>query len=130
MFAPQIIIPILKIAVGAVTALLLVSLIMLARGHKVWHGRINTVFFVLTMITVFGFEMIIRFGNPQFTSGFSESERSSLTIHLFFAIPSALILPFMLYSGKRHKNWHFKLALFFLVLWIGTFVTGIFFLPY
>ena len=130
MFTPDVVIPILKIAVGTVTVVLLASLVALARGHKRLHGNINVGFFILTMTAVLGFEAIVRFVNPEFTAGFSEDDRRMLNIHLCFAIPSALLLPLMLYSGKTHKSWHVKLALVFAVLWTGTFVTGIFFLPY
>ena len=41
-----------------------------------------------------------------------------------------LLMPAMLYSGKTHRSWHVPLAVVFSVLWAGTFVTGIFFLPY
>lgn len=130
MFAPHNVIPALKIAVGAVTLLLLVSLLALARGNKRLHGQINVVFFVLTITAVLGLELIIRFVNPEFTAGFSAEEKRALIIHLCFSIPSALLLPLMLYTGRTHSRWHVPLAYLFTPLWIGTFVTGIFFLPY
>ena len=130
MFTPDILIPVLKILVGTVTVLLVASLICLAKGRKDWHGRINTVFFVLTMTTVLGLELVIRFVNPDFTAGFSAEDREALTIHLCFSVPAAMVLPFMLYSGKRHRSWHTTLAVLFSALWIGTFVTGIFYLPH
>jgi hypothetical protein len=52
-------------------------------------------------------------------------------VHLGFSIPAAILLPAMLYTGKRKlKTVHNLLAAVFLVLWTGTFVTGIFFLPH
>ncbi len=126
---PDIVIPILKIAVGAVTALLATSLIALAAGRKRLHGRINVWFFILTMTAVLGFEIIVRFLNPTFTSGFSTEQMQLLYTHLCFSIPAAIVLPFMLFSGKTHRSWHVTLSFLFVVLWIGTFVTGIFYLP-
>jgi hypothetical protein len=130
LFAPHNVIPVLKIAVGAVTVLLALSLIVLARGNKRLHGQINVVFFLLTITAVLGLELIIRFVNPAFTTGFSTEEKRALLIHLSFSVPSALLLPIMLYTGKTHSRWHVPLALVFSPLWIGTFVTGIFFLPH
>ena len=41
------------------------------------------------------------------------------------------IHPILLYSGLRGRiALHYPLALLFLVFWIGTFVTGVFFLPH
>ena len=130
MFAPHNVIPVLKIAVGAVTLLLIASLIVLARGNKRLHGHINVVFFVMTITAVLSLELIIRFVNPEFTAGFSADEKQALLVHLSFSIPSALMLPLMLYTGKTHSRWHVPLAVLFTPLWIGTFVTGIFFLPH
>ena len=42
----------LKIAVAAVTALLVLSLVVLWRGNQRLHGRLNLVFFVLTLTAV------------------------------------------------------------------------------
>ena len=126
---PQIIL-ILKVLVATVTVLLLASLVALAMGKPRLHGNINTVFFALTMLTVFGFEGLIQFGVP-ITSAFDDSAREALRIHLCFAIPSALLLPIMLFTGKtRRKSIHIAFAVLFSVMWAGTFVTGIFFLPH
>jgi len=121
----------LKIAVGVVTVLLAASLVALASGRPKWHGRINTVFFALTAITVLGFEGVIRFLRPDLTAGFTPEQREALTVHLSFSIPAAVMLPAMLITGRRQlKTLHKLLAVLFLVLWTGTFVTGIFFLPH
>lgn len=130
MFAPDVVIPILKVAVLAVTIVLLASLAALALGRKRLHGQLNVVFFILTITAVLGLEVTIRFVNPEFTSGFTAEDRRSLMIHLCFSIPAAIVLPFMLFSGKTHRSWHVKLSFLFSALWLGTFVTGIFFLPY
>jgi len=130
LFTPGIIIPVLKIAVAAVTVILVASLIALALGRKRLHGRLNIVFFILTMTAVLGLELIIRFVNPAFTSQFTPDQREMLLIHLSFAIPAAIVLPFMLFSGLTHRSWHVLLAIVFSALWIGTFVTGIFYLPH
>ena len=131
MLSPGAVILALKIAVGAVTVLLAASLVALAAGKPRWHGRINTVFFALTATTVLGFEIVIRFVQPDLTSGFSPEQREALSIHLGFSIPAALLLPAMLYTGtRRYKRTHVALAVVFLVLWSGTVVTGLFFLPH
>lgn len=130
-FTPVNVILGLKIAVAAVTVLFVASLVALAVRRPKWHGRINTAFFILTMATVLGFEAIIRFLVPNLTREFSTAQRDALAIHLWFSIPSAIMLPAMLYTGKRRLlEYHIPLACAFLVLWSGTFVTGIFFLPH
>jgi uncharacterized membrane protein YozB (DUF420 family) len=53
-----------------------------------------------------------------------------LRVHLCFAIPSALLLPVMLYTGFAKKSVHRKLAVLFGILWTGTAITGIFGLPH
>lgn len=123
----------LKVAVIAVTLLLLASLVALARGNVRWHGRINIVFFVLTVTALFVFEVVIRVLNPEaFVYLNADSVlRRALNIHLCFSVPSALLMPFMLYTGlSRRRTAHLILAFAFGVLWIGTFVTGVFFLPH
>jgi uncharacterized membrane protein YozB (DUF420 family) len=123
----------LKVAVVAVTVLLLASLVALARGNYRLHGRINLAFFTLTLVALLGFEAVIRIIEPdifQYIMG-NEALRKSLNIHLCFAVPSALLLPAMLYTGLTHRrNVHIALAVLFSVLWAGTFVTGVFFLPH
>jgi hypothetical protein len=131
MLTPGVVILALKIAVAAVTVLLVASLVALAAGRPKWHGRINTIFFTLTAITVLGFEGVIRFLQPDLTAGFTPEQREALTIHLSFSIPAAVMLPAMLVTGRRElKTLHKLLAVLFLILWTGTFVTGIFFLPH
>jgi hypothetical protein len=119
----------LKIAVGTVTVLLIAALTALARGNYRWHGRINTVFFALTMIAVLGLEVIIRFVDPQLFDYFDESAQRTMRIHLSFSIPSTVLLPIMLYSGwTRRRRLHVPVGILFLLCWTGTFITGIFFL--
>ncbi|CAN5165672.1 hypothetical protein BH11PLA2_BH11PLA2_43070 [soil metagenome] len=121
---------ILKVLVSTVTVLFAASLVALAvKGPKL-HGRINTIFFVLTMTTVFGFELLLRFG-IDVTSTFSPEARKALSIHLCFAVPAAILLPVMLFTGlKRRRSFHIVLGCLFTVLWLGTFVTGVFWLPH
>ena len=131
MLTPGAVILALKIAVGAVTVLLAASLVALAAGKPRWHGRINTAFFALVAVTVLGFEVVIRLILPDLTAGFSAEQREALTIHLGFSVPAALMLPAMLFTGRRqYKTAHAVLAVGFLVLWAGTLVTGVFFLPH
>src|SRR5262245_35238660 len=131
MLTPAVVIVILKVAVTAVTVLLLASLLALVNRRPRLHGQINRVFFALTMTTVLLFEVFIRLVNPEVTSGFSPEQHAALTIHLAFAIPSAMLLPVMLYTGvRRRKRLHVTIAFGFLALWTGTFVTGVFFIPH
>jgi hypothetical protein len=121
----------LQLAVITVTVLLGLSLIALARGNLRLHGRINTVFFVLTLVAVLGLELVIRLISPEVRDYFhgDEARHRALNIHLCFSVPSALFLPAMLYTGKSHRGVaHRALAVVFAALWIGTFVTGVFYL--
>jgi hypothetical protein len=46
-------------------------------------------------------------------------------------VPSALLLPVMLFTGKtKRRTTHVAFAVLFSLMWTGTFVTGIFFLPH
>ena len=119
----------LKVAVAAVTVLLLLSLAALARGNYRLHGRINIVFFALTLTAVIGLEVLVRFIDPQVFDYFDADMRQNLRIHLCFSLPAASVLPCMLYTGlTRRRDAHLYLAGVFSMLWIGTFITGIFFL--
>jgi len=123
----------LKIAVVAVTVLLLSSLVALAAGRQKMHGRINIAFFMLTLITLIGLEGVTRLIDPERFSRYLQQtdSASALSVHLTFSIPAALVLPFMLYTGLTHKRRiHLTLAVIFSILWIGTFITGVFFLPH
>jgi hypothetical protein len=122
---------VLKIAVAAVTVLLAASTVCALLGKYRWHGRINIVFFVLTLGAVLGLEAIIRLVDPEIFSYFTPDDRRRMTIHLCFSIPSAIMLPIMLFSGlKYYRSLHILLGLVFLVFWAGTFYTGIFTLPH
>ncbi len=119
----------LKTAVIAVTVLLGAALIALARGNVRLHGRINIVFFGLTATALVVFEGLIRLYDPGMFSYLSPEVQQALGVHLWFAIPSALLMPLMLVTGLRHYRVpHLALAVVFGILWIGTFVTGVFFL--
>jgi uncharacterized membrane protein YozB (DUF420 family) len=121
----------LKIAVIGVTVLLLASLLALARGNVRLHGRINLVFATLTLTVVLGLELLVRVIDPEMFNYLDPPTRHALRVHLCFSIPSALLLPVMLYTGvKHHRAIHLGLALIFVIFWIGTFITGVFFLPH
>ncbi len=123
----------LKLAVAAVTALLLLSFVALARGNPRLHGRINLAFFVLTVAALVLFEVVIRLIRPDiFDYIMADADlRRALYIHLWFAVPSTFLMPAMLYTGlTRRRGAHLVLAWFFGFLWAGTFITGIFFLPH
>jgi len=120
----------LKILVSLVTVILIAAIVAVATGRKRLHGRLNTLFFVLTMLTVVVFEGLIRFGVP-ISETFSVETRAALRIHLYFAVPSALLLPVMLWSGATgRKTLHKVCAAAFAIAWAGTFVTGVFWLPH
>src|SRR4051812_45603282 len=105
---------VLKVAVVAVTVLLAASLLALARGHRRLHGRINTVFFVLTLAALIGLEFIARLlSPPELFQDYLEQHgaQDALRIHLTFSVPSALLLTLMLFTGKRHlRNLHIGLG--------------------
>lgn len=127
------IILILKVAVVAVTGLLAASLAALWRGNYRLHGRINTVFFVLTLAAVLGLEAVVNVLAPGLLEEHlrSHEAQSALQTHLWFSIPSAALLLVMLPTGWRHyRRVHIGLGLIFLGLWTGTFITGVFFLPH
>ena len=120
---PQIILT-LKVLVVVVTVLLLASLVALALKRPRLHGHINTAFFVLTMTTVAGFEALLQ--QVDVASAFDPTARRALHTHLWFSVPSALLLPAMLVSGKmRLKRLHIALAVVFSALWTGTVITGL-----
>ncbi len=126
---PQIILT-LKVLVTAVTVLLAVALWAIASGRKKLHGRLNTAFFLLTLTTVVAFEALLRFG-VDVKATFTEEQRRALLVHLCFAVPSALLLLVMLPSGvRKYKRLHLACGAVFLIAWVGTFVTGVFFLPH
>ena len=132
MTAPTIIL-ILKAAVIAVTILLVGSMTALIRGNIRLHGRVNLVFFALTLVAVLGLEAIIRFISPDIFYEYLDRRgaRSALQIHLGFSVPAAVLLFFMLFTGlKHHRTLHIAAGCLFLVLWTGTFITGVFFLPH
>jgi hypothetical protein len=124
---------VLKIAVAAVTVLLLASLVALLRGNHRLHGRINIIFFILTLTALLSLEGIARLVEPEMFARYFKDTNSegALIVHLSFSVPAALLLPLMLYTGLTHKRTiHIGLAILFGVLWTGTFITGLFFLPH
>ncbi len=121
----------LKTAVAAVTVLLLASFVPLAVGNTRLHGRINMVFFALTLSALLGLELLVRWIDPHLFDYFDETTRRALAIHLCFALPAAALLPAMLYTGlTRRRRAHLTLAAVFGALWTGTVITGLFFLPH
>lgn len=122
---------ILKIAVATVTVILLAALACAAAGKYRWHGRLNMVFFALTLVAVLGLEAIIRVIDPALFDYFDDQTRQMMTIHLSFSIPSTILMFVMLASGLTHRRLlHISVGVLFLICWAGTFVTGIFFLPH
>lgn len=126
---PEIILA-LKVLVTVVTVLFLASLAALARKKVKLHGRINTAFFILTLTTVLGFELLLRIGTDV-TSQFSPEAMKWLRIHLCFSIPATILLPVQFVAGVRgYRKLHVPLGVLFAVLWTGTFITGVLFLPH
>jgi hypothetical protein len=128
-----IVILILKIAVVAVTVLWIASLFALLRGNYRLHGRINLAFFGLTLAALIGLELIVRLIEPGIFKNHFERHDAvlAMNIHLAFSIPSAVLLFVMLFSGLKHyRTFHIATGIVFSVLWIGTFITGVFFLPH
>jgi uncharacterized membrane protein YozB (DUF420 family) len=122
----------LKIAVAAVTVLLLAAVLAAMRGNYRLHGRLNLLFFTLTLMAVLGLEVVVRILAPDVFDYINRDNtlRRALNWHLWFSVPSTFILPAMLYTGlKGYVRLHLSLAACFAVLWSGTFITGIFFLP-
>src|SRR5205085_8259203 len=125
---PEIILT-LKVLVATVTVLFASAIIAIATGHRRLHGRINAVFLTLTLVTVAGFEVLLQFVDVK--SAFDPAAREALRVHLYFAVPSAVVLPAMFVTGvRRRKRLHLGLSAVFAALWAGTFVTGVFFLPH
>ena len=122
----------LKVAVGLVTVLLAFAVWAAWKKNFRLHGRINMAFFALTMTAVVLFELVIRVIKP----GIYDYLRSDpelfprLRVHLSFAIPSAVLMPLMLWTGMKRRRAHRKLTVLFALFWILTFITGIFFLPH
>ncbi len=123
----------LKITITAVSVLLAASLVALARGRVRLHGRINLAFFVLTMLALVVFEILIRLVDGRifdYIHGNAEL-LATLRLHLCFAIPAAILMPVMLFTGLTHRRrLHLIFAVLFGILWIATFITGVFFLPH
>ena len=111
---------------------------ILARRRRCWRvavGRRNnrrrTIFTLTSRRFLTSRVVIAGLIRPDLTAGFTAEQHEALRIHLGFAIPAAIMLPAMLLTGKRElKTLHKFLGAIFLVLWIGTFVTGVFFLPH
>src|SRR5712691_7261100 len=99
------IILVLKVAVVAVTVLLAASLLALSRGRYRLHGRINMVFFVLTLSALLGLEFIARLLSPELFDQYLEQHgaQDALRIHLAFSVPAALLLMVMLLTGLGHR---------------------------
>ena len=122
----------LKIAVAAVTVLLIAAIIAVMRGNYRLHGRLNLAFFTLTLMAVLGLELVGNVLAPDAFAYIKNDDvlRQALNRHLWFSVPSTFVMPAMLYTGlKGYVRVHLSLAVCFVVLWTGTFITGIFFLP-
>jgi uncharacterized membrane protein YozB (DUF420 family) len=127
---PQVIL-LLKCAVGLVTILLIASGIALAKRKYRLHGVINTWMASLTLLTVMGFELLVRVVGIKVTDGWDDNTKFALKVHLCFVIPLVPILVFMLITGWQNRiKMHLSISVLFLILWVGMFITGMFFLPH
>jgi hypothetical protein len=129
---PQVIVA-LKVAVSTVTVIFLCSQLALVAGRYRLHGRINFVFFVLTTVALLGLEFLARFLDPGLFSYFESRPelKRALSMHLCFSVPAAALMPLMLITGLTHRRrLHLSLAVLFGILWTGTVVTGLFYLPH
>src|SRR4051812_21290923 len=95
----------LKVAVAAVTVILLASIVALLRKRYRLHGQLNLVFMVLTLAAVFGLELLIRVVDPAMFSYFDEPTRRIMTVHLCFSVPAALLLPAMYLTGRGGRSY-------------------------
>ena len=76
------------------------------------------------------FESSVAAFMREWCPGMPAEVAAAFRVHLAFALPAALVLLAMLWTGwTRRRTLHVGLGVLFLVLWAGTFVTGIFFLP-
>lgn len=126
---PGIVILILKIAVIAVTVLYLCSLVALAMGRTRLHGRINIVFFALTLAALLSLELVTRVIDPHLFDNYEHHLERAMVVHLSFSVPAAVLLFVMLFTGLTHRRViHIAAGVVFSVLWTGTFITGVFFL--
>jgi len=122
---------VLKVAVVALSLLLLSSFVPLVRGNTRLHGQINFWFFLFTLSALVGLELLVRLIEPSLFDYFDESARQALLIHLCFSLPAAVLLPAMFFTGRTHRRrTHLTLAGIFGLLWAGTVITGVFFLPH
>jgi uncharacterized membrane protein YozB (DUF420 family) len=122
----------LQVAVVGVSLILLAGLVALALGRYRLHGRLNLLFFVLTLAAVLGLEVLIRFIDPEVFHYIHSREelRQGLRTHLCFAVPALILMPLMLYTGLTHRRiLHLTLASLFGIAWLGTVWTGLFYLP-
>src|SRR5687768_9498276 len=113
----------LKIAVTAVTLLLIASLVALAMGRVKLHGRINLVFFSLTLTALVGLELTVHVLYPGMVQTYlaAKDNLTELYVHLGFSLPSAVLLFFMLFTGlKHHRRLHIASGILFGLLWTGT----------
>jgi len=133
MFSGPAVILVLKIAVSAVTLLLGASLVALRFKKVRLHGLINAIAFGLTYATLFGLELLIRLIQPN-VFAFIQNNPDSLArlrLHLGFAIPAALMMPVMLWTGYYGpRRVHLTLAGLFGIVWLGTWLTGVIGLPH
>jgi hypothetical protein len=122
---------ILKIAVSLTTLLLLASLLALALRRPRLHGQLNTLVTVLLFVAVLGFEVVLRLAGVDVTSHMDAAARYALNVHLCFSVPLLPALVAMLVTGRKGRvRLHLGLAVIFVVLWVGMFVTGVFYLPH
>ena len=122
---------ILKIAVGVTTLILIASLVALGLKRPRLHGVLNILMAVLLFVAVVGFETALRLLDVDVTAHMDDAAKAALTVHLWFSVPLLPAVVGMLLTGRHRRiRWHLGMSLVFVVLWVGMFVTGMFFLPH
>ncbi len=122
---------VLKIAVVLSTGLLIASVLALAMRRPRLHGVLNTLVAFLILVAVVIFEIIIRIVGVDVKKHMDEQAKTALKIHLCFVIPLVPFLIAMLITGwKRRIKVHLIVSVIFSFLWLGMFVTGVFYLPH
>ena len=98
------------LAMFAVVPLLFVSIFLVKRGQYGWHKRIQLVLAILLLVAVVAFEVEMRIvgwearaeASPYWIdSSWNDWVHFSLAIHLFFAIPTALIWTYVVVQAMR-----------------------------
>ena len=129
------------LAMFAVVALLVVSVILAKRGQWIWHRNLQVGMAIVLAVAVTAFEIDMRFvtqnwrtlaePSPFYESGWVDV---ALVIHLLFAVPAPIWWTVVIVLAWRrfdqparpgtHSQLHRKLGWLGVILMVGTSVTG------